>query len=206
MAAGLKPEQCCSLLSNHSLCSLQGSITENDIWTLRSAPLLLFTYRREPKSDEGHLLFGQNCIFFFYEISILVCVFKAMSLFTCKCKLKLFNDQREKNPAQPCLDFRRMCQFKWILMKEIFGVQSTAQVFCFWQPSLTCLPIISLHVSENRHDSTGKALITSSGMFFVLALGASKRLQWCSQWSLQSGLDKCSIQSEKFLSQIHASA
>lgn len=99
-----------------------------------------------------------------------------------------------------------MCQFKWILRKEIFGVQSTAQVFCFWQPFLTCLPIISLHVSENRHDSTGKALITSSGMLFVLALGASKRLQWCSQWSWQSGLDKCSIQSEKFLSQICASA
>jgi len=179
VAAGLKPEQCCSLLSNHSLCSLQGSITENDIWTLRSAPLLHFTYHREPKSDEGHLLFSENWIFF-NEISVLVCVFKAFSLFTCKCKLKSFNDQKEKNPAQPRLDFRRMCQFKWILMKEIFGVQSTAQVFCFWQPLLTCLPITSLHVSENRHDFTGKALITSSGMLFVLALRASKRLQWCS--------------------------
>lgn len=109
---------------------------------------------------------------------------------------------REKNnPAKPCLDFRIMCQFKWIIMKEIFGVQSTKQVLCFWQPLLACLPIISLHVSENRHDSTGKALIKSSRMLFMLAVRGSKWLLWCSQWSLSAVLEKCPIKSENFLPQ-----
>lgn len=45
--ARLQPEQ--HFLSNHSLCSLLGSIRENDIWTLRNAPLLHFLYHYEPK-------------------------------------------------------------------------------------------------------------------------------------------------------------
>lgn len=63
-AARLKPEPHCHFLSNHSLCSLQGSIGENCIWPLRSAPLLHSVCHYEPKNEEGQLLFTFKTAFF----------------------------------------------------------------------------------------------------------------------------------------------
>lgn len=90
--------------------------------------------------------------------------------------------------------------FKWIIMKELLEFKALNKYFALWQPLLTSLPITSLHRSENRHDSTGTALIQSSRMLFMLAARASKWLLWCLQWSLGAALKKCPIQWANLLS------
>lgn len=90
--------------------------------------------------------------------------------------------------------------FKWIIMKEFLEFKALSKYFALWQPLLTSLPIISLHISANRHDSTGSALIKSSRMLFMLAARASKWLLWCLRWSLGAALKKCPIRWANLLS------
>lgn len=138
----LQPEQHFHFWSNHPLCSLQGILRENDIWTLRSAPLLHFQYHHEPKHYEGRPLFKCKTDFFIY-ILVLAWILKAISLFACKWNLKSFmneNNQRGNNSAKPCLDFKTM--LKWIIMKEFLEYEALSKYFALWQPLLTSLPII----------------------------------------------------------------
>lgn len=67
--------------------------------------------------------------------------------------------------------------------ERISGVQSTEWVLCSLTTIAHKFANHFIHRSENRHDSTGIALIKSSRMIFMLAARASKWLLWCLRWS-----------------------